>query len=175
MYKQFKWCISDRRSVSDRLKARGYPCAKGYNSSASQWLSREQVRLCSGHPKVHFGTIVEGSCGGGGGGGGWCTVGPPGSLTMCVCVCVCWLGERGQRVEMRQVRTPFPLPPMILVIHLQPSPFLLSCSLPTSRVESDGGRRPAHIWKGCYAQTTHNCVLIEWDSTRCHQTSNLWF
>ena len=79
MYKRFKWCISDRRSVSNRLKARGYPCAKGYNSSASQWLSGEQVRLCSGHPKVHFGTIVEGSLGGGGGGG--CTVGPPGSLT----------------------------------------------------------------------------------------------
>ena len=29
-----------------------------------------QVRMCSGHPKVHFGTIVEGSKGGGGGGGG---------------------------------------------------------------------------------------------------------
>ena len=69
MYKWFKWCISDRRSVSDWLKARGYPCAKGYNSSASQWLSGEQARLCSGHPKVHFGTIVEGSGGGGGGGG----------------------------------------------------------------------------------------------------------
>ena len=81
MYKRFKWCISDRRSVSDRLKARGYPCAKGYNSSASQWLSGEQVRLCSGHPKVHFGTIVEGSWGWRGGGGG-CTVGPPGSLTI---------------------------------------------------------------------------------------------
>ena len=70
MYKRFKWCISDRRSVSDRLKARGEPCAKGYNSSASQWLSGEQVRLCSGHPKVHFGTAVEVSWGGGGGGGG---------------------------------------------------------------------------------------------------------
>ena len=81
MYKQFKWCISDRRSVSDRLKARVYPCAKGYNSSASQWLSGEQVRLCSGHPKVHFGTIVEGS----GGRGGGCTVGPPGSLTTTAC------------------------------------------------------------------------------------------
>ena len=32
--------------------------------------------MCSGHPKVHFGTIVEGSWGKG------CTVGPPGSLTM---------------------------------------------------------------------------------------------
>ena len=80
MYKRFKWYISDRRSVSDRLKARGYPCAKGYNFSASQWLSGEQVKLCFGHPKVYFGTIVEGSWGGGGGGGG-CTVGPPGSLT----------------------------------------------------------------------------------------------
>ena len=68
MYKWYKWCISDLRSVRDRLKARGYPCAKGYNSSASQWLSGEQVRLCSGHPKVHFGTIVEGSWGRGGGG-----------------------------------------------------------------------------------------------------------
>ena len=38
-----------------------------YNSSASQWLSGEQVILCSGHPKVYFGTIVEGSCGGWGG------------------------------------------------------------------------------------------------------------
>ena len=66
MYKWFKWCISDMRSVSDWLKARGYPCAKGYNSSASQWLSAEQVRLFSGHPKVHFGTIVEGSLEGGG-------------------------------------------------------------------------------------------------------------
>ena len=65
MYKRFKWCVSDWRSVSDRLKTRGYPCAKGCNSSASQWLSGEQVRLCSGHPKVHFGTIVEGSWGGG--------------------------------------------------------------------------------------------------------------
>ena len=73
MYKRFKWCLSDRRAVSDRLKVRGYPCAKGYNSSASQWLSGEQVRLCSGHPKVRFGTIVEGSWeewGGGGGVGG---------------------------------------------------------------------------------------------------------
>ena len=26
------------------------------------------MRLCLGHPKVHFGTIVEGSWGGGGGG-----------------------------------------------------------------------------------------------------------
>ena len=69
MYKWFKWRISDRRSVSDRLKARGYPCAKGYNSSASQWLSGEQVRLCSGHPKVHFWTIVQGGWGGGWGGG----------------------------------------------------------------------------------------------------------
>ena len=60
---------SDRRSVSDRPKARGYPCAKGYNSSASLWLCEEQVRLRSGHPKVHFGTIVEGSGRGGGGGG----------------------------------------------------------------------------------------------------------
>ena len=37
-------------------------------------------QLYSGHPKVHFGTIVEGSWRGGGG-GGVCTVGPPGSLT----------------------------------------------------------------------------------------------
>ena len=46
------------------------------------------MRLCSGHPKVHFGTIVEGSWGGGGGGGGGggeCTVGPPGSLTIKGC------------------------------------------------------------------------------------------
>ena len=75
MYKWFNWCIIDLRSVSARVNARGYPCAKGCNSSASQWLSGEQVRLCSGHPKVHFGTIVEGSWGG-------CTVGPPGSLTI---------------------------------------------------------------------------------------------
>ena len=35
----------------------------------------------NGHPKVHFGTIVEGSQGGGGGGGGGgCTGGPPDSL-----------------------------------------------------------------------------------------------
>ena len=70
IYKWFKWRINDLRSVSARVNARGYPCAKGCNSSASQWLSGEQVRLCSGHPKVHFGTIVEGSWGGGGGGGG---------------------------------------------------------------------------------------------------------
>ena len=44
-----------------RVNVREYPCAKGYNSSASRWLSGEQVKLCSGHPKVHFGTIVEGS------------------------------------------------------------------------------------------------------------------
>ena len=69
MCKWFKWCISDLRSVSARMNARGYPCANCCNSSASQWLSREQVRLCSGHPKVHFGTIVEGSWGGGRGGG----------------------------------------------------------------------------------------------------------
>ena len=80
MYKRFKWCISDRRSVSDRLKARGCPRAKGYNSSASQWLSGEQVRLCLGHPKAHFETIAEGSCGRGGGGGEG--VSPPGSLTI---------------------------------------------------------------------------------------------
>ena len=64
------------------MNARGYPCAKGYNSSASQWLSGEQVRLCPGHPKVHFGTILEGSWGESGRGGG-CTVCPPGSLTKC--------------------------------------------------------------------------------------------
>ena len=34
------------------------------------------MRLCSGHPKVHFRTIVEGSWEGRG-----CSVGPPGSLT----------------------------------------------------------------------------------------------
>ena len=70
MYKWFKWRISDLRSVSARVNARGYPWAKGCNSSASQWLFGEQVRLCSGDSKVHFGTIVEGSWGGGGGGGG---------------------------------------------------------------------------------------------------------
>ena len=32
---------------------------------------REQVRLCSGRPKVHFGTIVEGSKGEGGRGAWW--------------------------------------------------------------------------------------------------------
>ena len=80
MCKWFNWRISDLRSVSAQVNARGYPCTKGWNSSASQWLSGEQVRLCSGHPKVHFGTIVEGSW------GGWrgCSVGPPGSLTKCV-------------------------------------------------------------------------------------------
>ena len=47
------------------------------------------MRLCSGHPKVHFGTIVEGSWGwevgdggrGGHGGGRGLHGGPPGSLT----------------------------------------------------------------------------------------------
>ena len=82
----FKWCISDLRSVSARMNARGYPCAKGYNSSASQWLSGGKVKLCSGHPKVHFGTIVEGSWGVGGGGG--CTMGPPGSLTNVSALCL---------------------------------------------------------------------------------------
>ena len=67
-------CASELGSVSDYLNARGCPFAKGYNSSASQWLSGEQVRLCSGHPKVNFGTLVVGSWGreggvGGGGGG----------------------------------------------------------------------------------------------------------
>ena len=80
MCKWVKWCISDLRSVSDWLNSRGYPFAKGYNSSASQWLSGEQVRLFLGHYKVHFGTLVEGTWGGmrgswttGGGGGreGW--------------------------------------------------------------------------------------------------------
>ena len=66
MNKWFKLCISDLRSVSDWLNSRGYPCAKGYNSSASQWLSGEQVRLCLGYPKVFFGTIIEGSLGVGG-------------------------------------------------------------------------------------------------------------
>ena len=51
----------------------------------SQWLSGEQVRLCSGHPKVHFGTIVEGSLAGGGEGGG-CTGDPAGSLTISKCM-----------------------------------------------------------------------------------------
>ena len=72
MYKWFKWRISGLHSVSARVNARGYPCAKGCNSSASQWLSGEQVRLCSGHPKVHFGTIVEGSWGRVLGGSGLC-------------------------------------------------------------------------------------------------------
>ena len=66
MHMWFKWSLNDLRSVSDGLNSRGYFCAKGYNSSASQWLSWEQVRMCSGHPKVHFGTIVEGSWGRGG-------------------------------------------------------------------------------------------------------------
>ena len=48
-------------AVSDWLNAGGFPSAKGYNCIASRWLSEEQVRLCSGHPKVHFGTTVEGS------------------------------------------------------------------------------------------------------------------
>ena len=52
-------------------RARGNPCAKGCNSSASQWLSGEQVRLCLGHPKVHFGTIVGSFWGGGGGYARW--------------------------------------------------------------------------------------------------------
>ena len=69
MHKCFKWCISNLRSVSDWLKAREYPCANGYNSSAPQGLSGEQVRLCSGHPRKHFGIIVEGSWEEGGGGG----------------------------------------------------------------------------------------------------------
>ena len=53
------------------------------------------MRLCSGHPKVHCGTIVEGSWEG-------CTVGPPGSLTIpffyfilfiyFVCLSVCLFG-----------------------------------------------------------------------------------
>ena len=79
-YNWFKWCISDLRSVSDLLNARGSPCTKSYKSSASQWLSGEQVRLRSGHPKVQFGTIVEGSWKGGVGGVG-CTVALSGSLT----------------------------------------------------------------------------------------------
>ena len=54
MYKWFKWCVSDLRPVSDWLNSRGYPCIKGHNSSASQRLSGEQVRLCSGHHKAHF-------------------------------------------------------------------------------------------------------------------------
>ena len=68
------------------MNTRGNPCAKGYNSSASQWLSGEQVRLCSGQPKV--GTFWDHSGRfrwGGGGGGGGCTVGPLGSLTMSEC------------------------------------------------------------------------------------------
>ena len=60
------------RSVSDWLNARGYPCAKGDNSIASQWLSGEQMRLCSGHSKVHFVNIVVGFWKWEGGGGG-CT------------------------------------------------------------------------------------------------------
>ena len=52
--------------------------------AACQWLSREQVRLCSGQPKVHFGTIVEGSWEGGDG----CTEGPPDFLTICIYVCL---------------------------------------------------------------------------------------
>ena len=70
MDKWFKLCSSDPCSVSDWLNARGYPCTKGYNSSASQWLSEEEVRLCFGHPKVHFRTIVEGFLGLGEVGGG---------------------------------------------------------------------------------------------------------
>ena len=55
------------------------------------------MRLCSGHPKVYFGTIVEGSYGRGGGGG--CTGGPlifltkkiTSCFTTCVVVCNNWL------------------------------------------------------------------------------------
>ena len=66
MYMGFKKCVNELRSISDWLNAMRYPCAKSYNSSAFQWLSEEQVRMCSGHPKVHSGTIVVGS-----GGWGW--------------------------------------------------------------------------------------------------------
>ena len=74
MYKWFKGCICDLRSVSDQLIARGSPCAKGYHSSASQWLYGEQVRLCSAHTFWnHSGRFlwveVEGVCTEKGGGG----------------------------------------------------------------------------------------------------------
>ena len=63
------------------------------------------MRLCLGHPKVHFGTIVEGSWVGevGGGGGEGKHVGPPDSLINtdvantytsyfgCRSICVCGL------------------------------------------------------------------------------------
>ena len=70
--------MPQRPACSQRpTEGKRVPLRKGYNSSASQWLSGEQVRLCSGHPKVYFGTIVEGSWVG-------CTVGPPCSLTIVV-------------------------------------------------------------------------------------------
>ena len=105
MYKWFKWCVtvSDLRSVSDRW-TRGYPCAKGYNSSTSQWLSGQQKRLCSRHPKVHFGTIVEGFWKGregaaGGGGGGGSTGGPTGSLTNSIL----WLKKEANSISTNYV------------------------------------------------------------------------
>ena len=102
MYKWFKWCMSDLRSVSALVNARGYPCAKGCNSSASQWLSGEQVRLCSGHPKVHFGTIVEGSWGG-------YTVGPLGSLTKLVTNVKVIYTYRNQRLVTLKIMTSYQL------------------------------------------------------------------
>ena len=78
---------------------------KGYNSSASQGLPGEQMRLYSGHLKVHFGAIVEGSWGGWGG-GGRCAVGPPCSLTKgymsCHMICApCTGRDRGCCMDYR--------------------------------------------------------------------------
>ena len=65
-----------------RLTQDGTLAQRAVNSSASQWLSREQERLCSGHPKVHFETILEGSGGGGGVHGG--SSGLPHYVSVCM-------------------------------------------------------------------------------------------
>ena len=77
MYKWFEWCIRDLRSVSGRGNARGYPCTKGYNSSAPPVTVRRTSEIVLGTP---LGTFRDHS-GRFGVRGEGCTADAPGSST----------------------------------------------------------------------------------------------
>ena len=88
-------------------------------------------------------------------------------VCVCVCVCVCWLGERRRRVKVQRI----PLSPSTALVNPLQPPALPSHSAAAglTRVQSDGGRGRAHVWRG---------AISDYTKLRPHkmsQASNLWF